>query len=61
MSAVLSADMDHTDKIVTLIDECANIALQVLPPDVNSSSYGFTIADEHTIRYGCLLYTSRCV
>jgi DNA polymerase-3 subunit alpha len=52
MSAVLSADMDHTDKIVTLIDECANIALQVLPPDVNSSSYGFTIADEHTIRYG---------
>jgi DNA polymerase-3 subunit alpha len=52
MSAVLSADMDHTDKIVTLIDECANIALKVLPPDVNASSYGFTIADEHTIRYG---------
>ena len=23
MAAVLSADMDHTDKVVTLIDECA--------------------------------------
>ncbi len=29
MAAVLSADMDHTDKIVTLIDECARIGLTV--------------------------------
>ena len=39
MAAVLSADMDHTDKIVTLIDECAHIGLTVQPPDINSSSY----------------------
>jgi DNA polymerase III subunit alpha len=52
MAAVLSADMDHTDKIVTLIDECANIGLKVQPPDVNASGYAFAMADEHTIRYG---------
>jgi DNA polymerase-3 subunit alpha len=52
MAAVLSADMDHTDKIVTLIDECTHIELTVLPPDINSSSYMFAVADERTIRYG---------
>jgi DNA polymerase III subunit alpha len=52
MAAVLSADMDHTDKIVTLIDECSHMALKVEPPDVNASSYAFAMADERTIRYG---------
>ncbi len=52
MAAVLSADMDHTDKIVTLIDECAHIGLTVLPPDVNSSEHGFQVADARTVRYG---------
>jgi DNA polymerase-3 subunit alpha len=52
MAAVLSADMDHTDKIVTLIDECAHLGLEVQPPDLNASSYVFAMADERTIRYG---------
>jgi DNA polymerase III subunit alpha len=52
MAAVLSADMDHTDKIVTLIDECGHIGLKVEPPDVNASRYAFAMADERTIRYG---------
>jgi DNA polymerase-3 subunit alpha len=52
MAAVLSADMDHTDKIVTLIDECASCRLTVLPPDVNASVHVFTVADSSSIRYG---------
>ncbi|MBS1199888.1 MAG: polymerase subunit alpha [Proteobacteria bacterium] len=52
MAAVLSSDMDHTDKVVTFIDECAHMGLTVLPPDVNESVYQFTVADERTIRYG---------
>ncbi len=53
MAAVLSADMDHTDKVVTLIDDCkTTLALEVLPPHVNSSQYEFTVADDRTIRYG---------
>ncbi len=52
MAAVLSADMDHTDKVVTLIKECSDIDLLVKPPDVNHSRYEFAVGDEQTIRYG---------
>jgi DNA polymerase-3 subunit alpha len=52
MAAVLSSDIDHTDKVVTLIDECNNIGLTILPPDVNASLHAFTVADLKTIRYG---------
>ena len=52
MAAVLSADMDHTDKVVTLIKECADMGLNVRPPDVNTSAYEFAVADAGTIRYG---------
>ena len=52
MAAVLSSDMDHTDKVVTFVDECRNLQLGVLPPDINRSEYLFTVADERSIRYG---------
>ena len=52
MAAVLSSDMDHTDKVVSFIDECSDIGLEVLPPDVNDSMYAFTVAGPGTIRYG---------
>ncbi len=52
MAAVLSADMDNTDKVVGLIEECRSLGLKVVPPDVNRSSYRFTALDEKTIVYG---------
>jgi DNA polymerase-3 subunit alpha len=53
MAAVLSADMDHTDKVVTLIRDCRDaLGLEVKPPDVNVSRYEFTVDDDKTIRYG---------
>ena len=52
MAAVLSADMDNTDKVVTLIDECAAWASRVEPPDVNASQYMFTVSGPRSIRYG---------
>jgi len=52
MAAVLSADMDHTDKVVTFIKECADMGLEVLPPDVNTSRYEFSADGERSIRYG---------
>src|ERR1700726_4084502 len=51
MAALLSADMDHTDKVVTLIQECSEIGLDVKPPDVNSSRYEFAVGGE-AIRFG---------
>ena len=52
MAAVLSADMDSTDKVVLLIDECRNLGLAVVPPDVNQCSFRFGTADASTVRYG---------
>jgi DNA polymerase-3 subunit alpha len=60
MAAVLSADMDHTDKVVGIIHDCRDVPkglpeslrLEVKPPDVNISSYEFTVDDDRTIRYG---------
>ena len=52
MAAVLSSDMDKTDKIVTLIDECRRMGLTVEPPDVNESQYMFTVSGPNAIRYG---------
>lgn len=52
MAAVMSSDMDNTDKVVTFIDECAHMQLKVLPPSVNQSLYHFTVSDDRTIIYG---------
>ncbi|MCO4798103.1 MAG: DNA polymerase III subunit alpha [Colwelliaceae bacterium] len=52
MAAVMSADMDNTDKIVTLVDECKNMEIDLLPPDVNSGQYKFTVNDDDQIVYG---------
>jgi DNA polymerase-3 subunit alpha len=52
MAAVLSADMDHTDKVVTMIDECRAIGLNVEPPDVNHSQFMFSVDGEDTVIYG---------
>ncbi len=52
MAAVLSSDMDNTDKVVGFLDEARALGLTVLPPDVNSSTYMFEATDPRTIRYG---------
>lgn len=52
MASVLSADMDNTDKIVTLIDECRDMDLKVGVPSVNESNYPFTAISKDRILYG---------
>ncbi|WP_395345513.1 DNA polymerase III subunit alpha [Ningiella sp. W23] len=52
MAAVLSADMDNTDKIVTLVDECNRMGLTILPPDLNAGQYKFTVNKQGQIVYG---------
>ncbi len=52
MAAVMTADMDNTDKIVTLVDECHNMRLTIIPPDVNTGQYRFTVNEEGHIVYG---------
>ncbi len=52
MASVLSADMDNTEKVVTLIEECNTIGLTVIPPDINQSTVRFSVPDDKTILYG---------
>ena len=52
MAAVLSSDMDNTDKVVAFVEDCNDLKLKLLAPDINSSFYKFTVQDEKTIRYG---------
>ncbi len=52
MAAVLSSDMDNTDKVVILIEECRQMKLVILPPTINVSTYRFTANDDDHIVYG---------
>ena len=52
MAAVLSADMDNTDKVVNLIEECRHMQLEVVAPDLNRSGYAFTVEGQATVVYG---------
>jgi DNA polymerase-3 subunit alpha len=52
MAAVLSSEMDDTDKLVILQRDCEEHGLELLPPDINDSDYRFRIRGDHAIRYG---------
>lgn len=52
MAAVLSADMDNTDKIVLLLEEVRRMRIRLLPPSVNQGRHNFTVTDERAICYG---------
>jgi DNA polymerase-3 subunit alpha len=52
MAAVLSADMQNTDKVVTLIEECRSMKLQIIPPDINMGQFSFTVNNAGQIVYG---------
>lgn len=52
MVALLSSDMDKTDKVVNFMGECKNLGLLVKAPHVNHSGYGFQVASNTEIIYG---------
>lgn len=56
MTALLSASKNETEKVAFYIADCRVLGINVLPPDINSSGWDFTIEDcENTcseIRFG---------
>lgn len=52
MAAVLSSDMDRTEKIIIFLDECQAMKLQVSSPDINKSVYFFKALDDTHLMYG---------
>ena len=51
MAAVLTSERGNTDKIVKYINECREMSIAILPPDINTSDVDFTPTPEG-IRFG---------
>ncbi len=52
MAAVLSSDMDRTEKVIIFLNECQALKLHVSPPDINKSVYYFKVVNEQHLTYG---------
>ena len=52
MAAVMSSELDNTDKIVVFVDECKQMKLSLKLPDVNEGQYMFTVNADDEIIYG---------
>jgi DNA polymerase-3 subunit alpha len=52
MAAVMSSEMQNTDKIVVFIEECRAMKLQLKLPDVNVGDFMFTVNELGEIIYG---------
>ena len=51
MAALLTCDMDNTDKVVKNISDCREQGIEVLPPDINTSGLSFTVVGT-SMRFG---------
>ncbi|MCH8552334.1 MAG: DNA polymerase III subunit alpha [Natronospirillum sp.] len=52
MAATMSSELDNTDKVVIFLEECRELGLTVLPPDVNQGEYMFTVNEQDHIVFG---------
>jgi DNA polymerase-3 subunit alpha len=52
MAAVMSSELQNTDKIVVFIEECRAMKLALKLPDINTGEYMFTVNDAGEIVYG---------
>jgi DNA polymerase-3 subunit alpha len=51
MAALISTVMSTKDKVPFFVNRCAEMDIEVLPPDVNSSDHGFVVSG-NSIRFG---------
>src|SRR5579884_468082 len=52
LAALLTSETGNTAKVVKYINECRDMGIQILPPDVNASEWSFTPDGEKAIRFG---------
>lgn len=51
MAALLTEDMENTDKVIKNISEVRSMGIEVQPPDINASDRSFTVSSE-AMRFG---------
>lgn len=52
MAAIMTCDLDDTDKVVRYADDCKRMGIKILPPDVNHSDLEFSVPEKDVIRWG---------
>ncbi len=53
MAALMNSDLSNLDRITIEVEECRDIGLEVLPPDINESFRGFSVVKgTNKIRFG---------
>jgi len=52
MAASMSCEMGSAEKVVPLIEECKELGIEVLPPDINESQADFTVLPDGNLRFG---------
>ena len=52
MAAVLSTELDNTDKIHALINECSRMGIKILKPNILTSNKYFKVNEDLEIEYG---------
>ena len=52
IAAVLSSDMDNTDKVVKFVKECEYMNINLKAPNINESNYTFDVTNDNEISYG---------
>jgi len=52
MAASMTADQGDIERVAFLVDECKNMNLQILPPNINESNQNFSKASGKAIHFG---------
>lgn len=52
MAAIMTCDLDNTDKVISYALDCQRMKINLLPPDINHSSMEFTVPGKGQIRWG---------
>ena len=52
MAALMNSELDDIERLAFLIEECREMKIEVLPPEINESLGSFTVIKEGFIRFG---------
>ncbi|MBA4031983.1 MAG: DNA polymerase III subunit alpha [Planctomyces sp.] len=52
MAALLSCEMEDTDRIAEHIDDCRRLGIEIVPPDINHCDVEFTVRGERKVGFG---------
>ncbi len=52
MAAIMTCDLDNTDKLVRYVEECRRLRFKLLPPDINRSFLEFDVPASKSIGFG---------